>query len=678
MENIGYLAVVLGFTLAIYSIIAGIAGRLTRNAFLEVSAQRGVMTTWALTTVASGVLLAAILLDDFRLNYVASYSSIDQPLLYQFSAWWGGQEGSLLFWAWIAATYSFVAVYTSRKRHADMISYVIAILMSVVAFFLGIVAFVANPFTVLMSGPQIATLGDGNGLNPLLQHPMMAVHPPILYLGYVGFVVPFAFAIASVITKQPGDEWIRTTRVWSMVTWGFQSLGVLLGMRWAYVVLGWGGYWMWDPVENASLLPWITGTAFLHSVMMQEKKGMMKIWNIVLVSATFFLCMFGTMLTRSGLVSSVHAFAQSNIGDYFVWFLTIGIGGTIYLILSRLDFLKSESKLDSVLSRESSFLFNNVILLASCFAILWGTLFPVISEAVTGEKISVGAAFFNRVNIPIGLLLLLLTGLGPLFSWRKTSAASLKKNFLWPAILGVTVGAVLMAFGMRNLYALMTFMLSAFVTATVAVEFYRGARVIARKQAMGFAAALVELTHRNTRRYGGYLVHMGIVFLFIGFAGLAFTETAQLEMRIGETMRLGKYELALKDLVDTEGPNYVSSTAVFDLMRDGEVITEMRPEQRIFMAGQQPQPTGIPALRTRLNEDVYVVLSGFERESRNPIIKAYINPLVMWVWIGGLTLVFGTLVALWPSKVKRLQPRTKVKGKVSKSLKEPHAATTNT
>ncbi len=678
MENIGYLAVVLGFILALYSIVAGIAGRLTKNSFLEVSAQRGVMTVWALTTVASGVLLAAILMDDFRLNYVASYSSVDQPLIYQFAAWWGGQEGSLLFWAWIAATYSFVAVYTARKRHADMISYVIAILMSVVAFFLGIVAFVANPFAVLMSGPQIATIPDGNGLNPLLQHPLMAIHPPVLYLGYVGFMVPFAFAIASVITKQPGDTWIRTTRIWSMVTWMFQSIGVLLGMRWAYAVLGWGGYWMWDPVENASLLPWITATAFLHSVMMQEKKGMMKIWNIVLVSATFFLCMFGTMLTRSGLVSSVHAFAQSNIGEYFVWFLTIGIAGTIYLILSRLDFLKSETKLDSVLSRESSFLFNNVILLASCFAILWGTLFPVISEAVTGEKISVGPTFFNRVNIPIGLLLLALTGLGPLFSWRKTSAASLRRNFLWPSVFGLAIGAVLFAAGMRNLYALMTFILSAFVTATVSAEFYRGAKVIAKKQSMAFVSALFELTHRNTRRYGGYLVHMGIVFLFIGFAGLAFVQTAQLEMQVGETMRIGKYELALKDLVDTEGPNYVSSIAVFDLMRDGEVLTEMRPEQRIFMTGQEPQPTGIPAIRTRLNEDIYVVLSGFERESRNPIIQAYVNPLVMWVWIGGFTLVFGTMIALWPSKIRRIQPRTKVVGTVKKKLKEPHAATTTT
>ena len=680
MENIGYLALILGFCVAAYSIFAGIVGRLRNNSFLELSAQRGVMTVWALTTVASGVLLAAILTDDFRLNYVAQYSSLAQPLVYRFAAWWGGQEGSLLFWTWIAATYAFVAVYTARKRHADMISYVVAITMTIVGFFLGIVAFAANPFRVLMSGPQIATIPDGNGLNPLLQHPLMAIHPPMLYLGYVGFMVPFAFAIASVITKQPGDGWIRTTRIWSMITWMFQGIGILLGMRWAYAVLGWGGYWMWDPVENASLLPWIAGTDFLHSVMMQEKKGMMKIWNIVLVSATFFLCIFGTMLTRSGLVSSVHAFAQSNIGDYFVWFLTLGIAGTIYLILSRLDYLKSESQLDAVLSRESSFLFNNVILLASCFAILWGTLFPVLSEAVSGAKISVGPAFFNKVNIPIGLLLLALTGLGPLFSWRKTSAASLRKNFLGPSVFGLVVGAALFALGVHNLYALMTFVLSAFVTGTVAMEFYRGAKVIAKKQSMAFASAIIELTHRNTRRYGGYLVHMGIVFLFIGFAGLAFVQEGQLEMRVGETMRIGQYELAFKDLIEEEGPNYAASVAVFDLVKDGKVLQEMRPEQRLFLAGRETQANGIPAIRTRLNEDVYVVLAGFERDTKNPIIKAYVNPLVMWVWIGGLVTIFGTLIALWPSKIRRIPPRTKVVGVVgkTKAIKEPHATATNT
>ncbi len=673
MENLGYLAIVLGFLVSVYAVAAGAVGRAKRKPFLEASALRAVTTVWILLSTASGLLLYAILTDDFRLSYVASYSSIDQPLIYRFAAWWGGQEGSLLFWTWIAATYALVAAYTARKKHADMVGYVIAVMMTVVAFFAGIVAFEANPFKVLMSGPQIASIPDGNGLNPLLQHPIMAIHPPMLYLGYVGFAVPFAFAIASLITKQPGDGWIHTTRVWTMVTWLFQSIGVLLGMRWAYAVLGWGGYWAWDPVENASVLPWITGTAFLHSVMMQEKKGMMKVWNIVLVSATFFLCIFGTMLTRSGLVSSVHAFAQSSIGGYFVWFLTISIALTIYLILSRLDYLKSEAQLDSVVSRESSFLFNNVILLASCFAVLWGTLFPVISEAFTGEKISVGPPFFNKVNIPIGLALLLLTGMGPLFAWRKTSTASLKKNFLWPAVASLAFGAVLLALGMRHLYSWMTFVIAAFVAITIAVEFFRGSRVIQQKQQLSFVPAAFELTHRNTRRYGGYLVHMGIVLMFIGFAGAGFNQTGRGEMVVGDALAVGRYEFHLQDLLEVRGPNYVSATAVFELRKDGKVLGEMRPEQRIFSPDSNPQPTGNPDIRARLNEDVYLVLAGYERESGNPIIEAYINPLTSWVWVGAFVLIFGTLVALVPSKVKRISPRTRVVGQVRK-VKETREA----
>jgi len=667
MENLGYLAIFLAFLVSLYAIVAAVAGKLTRNAFLEVSGERAVLGAWLLTTTAAGLLLYAILTDDFRLSYVASYSTIAQPLLYKFAAWWGGQEGSLLFWSWILATYGVAASYTARKRHPEMRSYVNAVMMTVLAFFMGIVCFAANPFKVLMAGPQITSVADGQGLNELLQHPVMAIHPPMLYLGYVGFSVPFAFAIASLISKQPGDRWINTTRMWTMVTWLFQSCGVMLGMLWAYEVLGWGGYWAWDPVENASLLPWITGTAFLHSVMMQEKKGMMKVWNIVLISATFFLCIFGTMLTRSGLVSSVHAFAQSNIGDYFVWFLTLAVAGTIYLILSRLDYLKSESQLDSVLSRESSFLFNNVLLLASCFAVLWGTLFPVITEALTGEKITVGKPFFDTVNVPIALFLLLLTGVGPLFAWRKTSLASLKKNFLWPSVLSLALGAVLLAFGMRHLYAWMCFVLCAFVTITIVIEFYRGSKVIQSKMQLSFAGAAVELTHRNTRRYGGYLVHMAIVLMFIGFAGSAFNERGQREMQVGDTLQVGDYQFHMRDLAEDTNVRFTSAVAKFDVLRDGELLGELTPEQRLYHTSQQP--TGIPSVRRRLTEDVYIVFAGYSRETRNPIIQVYVNPLLSWIWIGGWVLILGTLVALIPSKVKRINPRTRIVGSVPKEKK---------
>src|SRR5947209_4506683 len=428
MENLGSLAILMAFCVAVYATAASMAGRLKRKPFLVISGERAVYATWGLLTLAASILVYALMTGDFRFSYVAEHSNKSMPLLYKFAAWWGGQEGSLLLWSWLLSTYATVVVFTNRRKHREIMPWVLAVIGTVQTFFLVLNNFVANPFQMLATDKLVVAVPDGNGLSPLLQYPAMAIHPPMLYLGYVGFAVPFAFAIGSLITRQPGDAWIHTTRRWTLVTWLFQSTGVMLGAAWAYHVLGWGGYWGWDPVENASLLPWLSGTAFLHSVMMQEKKGMMKVWNIVLVSATFFLCILGTFLTRSGVVQSVHAFARSEIGKYFVTFLALGIAATIYLILDRLEYLKSESELESVISRESSFLFNNLILLASSFAVLWGTLFPVISEAATGDKISLDGDWYNRLMVPIGLFLLILTGVGPLFVWRKTSVESLRRN----------------------------------------------------------------------------------------------------------------------------------------------------------------------------------------------------------------------------------------------------------
>ncbi len=495
MENIGALAILLAFCFAVYAVIASLAGKWAKRPFLVISAERAVYSIWVLLTVAAGILIYALISGDYRLTYVTHYSNKAMPTIYKFTAWWGGQEGSLLLWSWLLSTYSVVAVWINRRRFRDMMPYVTAVLMSTLTFFLVLISFVESPFRVWMAGKGVVDAGDGQGLNPLLQYWTMVIHPPMLYLGYVGFAVPFAFAIASLITKQPGEAWIHTTRRWTLVTWLFQSSGILLGAGWAYAVLGWGGYWGWDPVENASLLPWITATAFLHSVMMQEKKGMMKVWNIVLVSTTFFLCIFGTFLTRSGIVSSVHAFAQSPLGKYFVVFLAIGIASTIYLILSRLDFLKSEAQLESVLSRESSFLFNNLILLASCFAVLWGTLFPVISEALTGEKISVDAPFFNKINVPIALGLMLLTGIGPLIAWRRSSMESLKRSFRIPAGGGIVVAGVLFGLGVRHFYALVSFALCAFVALTVIMEFWKGASAIRAKTHANLVAAWLPGAH---------------------------------------------------------------------------------------------------------------------------------------------------------------------------------------
>jgi cytochrome c-type biogenesis protein CcmF len=414
-------------------------------------------------------------------------------------------------------------------------------------------------------------------------------------------------------------------------------------------------------VENASLLPWITGTAFLHSVMMQEKKGMMKVWNMVLISATYFLCIFGTFLTRSGVVSSVHAFAQSSLGSWFVGFLAISIAVTVFLILRRLDYLKSESQLESVLSRESSFLFNNLLLLASCFAVLWGTLFPVLTEALIGEKITVGAPFFNKVNIPIGLALLLLTGVGPLIAWRRSSWESLKRAFRWPVLVMALTIAVLLAFGVRHFYALISFGLCAFVASTVVMEFVKGARSIAARNQIHFLRAVVELTHRNTRRYGGYLVHMGIVLMFIGYTGSAFNKDKTEEVKIGSHFRVGRYELQVKEVTDGSNPNYSWQRAVIAVFRNGEYLGELRPERRVYAASQQP--TSEVAIRRRLNEDLYLNFASMSQsDPEAAIIQAYVFPLVSWIWIGFYVLLSGTIVCLIPSKVKYAYAKTQVVG----------------
>jgi cytochrome c-type biogenesis protein CcmF len=667
MENLGALAIILAFTFAIYSIVASLVGKLKQRPFLTLSAERAVYAIWFLLTVASGLLVYALIQGDFRLAYVAAHSNKAMPFWYKFAAWWGGQEGSLLFWAWLLSTYSTIVVFTNRKKFRDMMPYVVTVLMVTQAFFLLLIGFIVSPFQVLAVGKGITDVGDGQGLNPLLQYWTMVIHPPMLYLGYVGFVVPFAFAMGSLITKQPGEAWIHETRRWTLITWAFQSTGILLGAGWAYAVLGWGGYWGWDPVENASLLPWITATAFLHSVMMQEKKGMMKVWNIVLISATFFLCIFGTFLTRSGVVSSVHAFANSPIGTYFVGFLAVGIAITIYFILDRLEYLKPESHLESVLSRESSFLFNNLILLASCFAVLWGTLFPVISEAVTGEKISVDAPFFNRVNIPIGLFLLLLTGVGPLIAWRKSSWDSLKKAFRLPTIAAVVFMAAMVAMGVRHAYATLSLGLCVFVAYTIVSEFFKGAGAIRQREHFNWPHAMWELTHRNTRRYGGYLVHMGIVIMFIGFSGAAFNQDKTVEVKQGERFQIGNYDLSVKEIRTGANENYQWQHAVVEVSKGGSVLGTLEPERRLYTAMREPQPTSEVAIRRRLNEDLYLNFAGQSNaETEKAVIQAYIFPLVSWIWIGFWVLLFGTLVCLIPSKVRLQYARTEVIGVAKK------------
>jgi cytochrome c-type biogenesis protein CcmF len=662
MENVGALAILLALCVAVYAAAASVVGKLKSKPYLILSGERAVLAVWVLLSVASGILIYALVTGDFHFAYAASHSNHSMPGLYKFTAWWGGQEGSVLFWGWLLATYSAIVVLQNQRRHRQMMPYVVAILSGVQSFFLFLSAFLVSPFEVLAVNRVVTAVTDGLGLNPQLQYPAMAIHPPMLYLGYVGFTVPFAFAMASLITKQRGDAWIHTTRRWTIVAWLFLGVGIILGSGWAYHALGWGGYWAWDPVENASLLPWLSGTAFLHSVMMQEKKGMMKVWNMVLVASTFFLCIFGTFLTRSGVVSSVHAFAQSPIGKYFVGFLTVGIAATVYLIIERRKFLKSESHLESVVSRESSFLFNNLVLLASCFAVLWGTLFPVITEAISDEKIGLDKEWFNRLMIPIGLFLLLLTGVGPLFAWRKTSGESLRKNFLVPCAAGLLLAGALFIGGARSPYGIVALAFCMFVMCAILLEFYRGSRAIHQKDGVNYGKAAVELTHRNTRRYGGYLVHMGIVLMFVGWSGSAFNQNIMADVGEGETTRIGAYAVKVVGFDNGDTGNYIWDRARLDVWKNGDYIGAMEPEKRLYTVSKQ----GLThvAIRERLNEDLYISLAGVEQNGQKvtATLQLWVFPLVSWIWIGTGVLVFGTLVALVPSKVARQYARTEVVG----------------
>jgi cytochrome c-type biogenesis protein CcmF len=648
MPQIGSFTLLLGLALSVYAFIAGLLAIIYKDDRLSETARRAGIAIFLAVTAASAVLVYVAFNNDFTVAYILHHSNRALPAPYKFAALWSGQEGSLLFWCWLLATYGLVM----RLRHkvdTRLVAHASVVISAVQIFFLCLVNFAAHPFA-LVTGTIPA---DGNGLNPLLQYPEMVIHPPMLYLGYVGMTVPFCFALAALIMKYPGEKWIHITRRWTMVGWMFLTCGIFLGSYWAYRVLGWGGWWGWDPVENASLLPWLTGTAFLHSVMMQEKRGMMKMWNMWLIFSTFLLAIFGTFLTRSGVVSSVHAFAESDIGPYFVVFMALTFAVCAFFFVRNRSHLVSEHKLEALVSRESSFLFNNVLLLVATFAVLWGTLFPVLSEWVTGHKVTVGPPFFNKVNIPIALCLLLLTAVGPLLAWRKTSFESVRRNFMVPAVIAVIVGVVLAAKGMKPwidvsyFYSLMAISLSVLVAATIGSEFLRGGLVIARKSNSNIFHGMYLLTRRNTRRYGGYFVHLGVIVTMIGFAGAAFYQNNEQELAFGDKMSIGPYTLLCRSYTQDDKPNYSSEWAILDIYKNGKQITTMYPEQRFYKASGQPST--IVANRSTIMEDLYLVYTGKNPENGHPIIKAHLNPLVWWIWAGAHMILVGTLVALVPN-----------------------------
>ena len=661
MASFGSFALLIALVLAAYNLLAGtVALRLIATGQpspisperLADTARRAGIAVFVAVTAAAFALIWSVFTNDFSITYILEHSNRALPGAYKFSALWSGQEGSLLLWAWLLAAYGFVLRLT-HKTDVKLYAYAGAILAGVQVFFLLVLNFAAPPFALLRG----AVPDDGNGLNPLLQYPEMVIHPPMLYLGYVGFSVPFAFALGALMMRYPGEKWIKITRVWTMVTWMFLTCGIFLGMHWAYAVLGWGGYWGWDPVENASFMPWLTGTAFLHSVMMQEKKGMMKSWNVWLIFTTFLLTMLGTLLTRAGLVSSVHAFAQSSIGTWFIVFMGIVLAVCIFTYILQRSHLKGEHQIESLVSRESSFLFNNLVLLAACFVILWGTLFPILSEYVVGNKVTVGAPWYNTVAIPIGIFLLFLTGVGPLLPWRSTSLKSVKRNFVLPVIALWATVIVCLAVGVKpwkdgaidqgNFYALVAFAMAAAVMTAICSEFLRGAGVIAKQTGKNHLASMVLLVRRNTRRYGGYFIHIGVVIVVIGLAGSAFNRSVESEMALHDKISIGPYTLECVGASQDSNANYNSDFALLDVYKDGKKQFQMTPEKRVYLASEQPQT--MVAIHSTLPWDLYVVYEGTNPDTSQPIIKAFLNPLVGWIWAGVVLMALGTLVALVPS-----------------------------
>ncbi len=661
MAAFGSFALIIALALAAYNLLAGALAlrliatgqpaRISPERLADTARRAGIASFWAVTAAAFA-LVYAVFTNDFSLTYIMEHSNRALPAPYKFAALWSGQEGSLLLWAWLLAGYGFVLRLT-HKKDVKLYAYAGTILAGIQFFFLLLLNFAVPPFS-LYKGP---TPVDGNGLNPLLQYPEMVIHPPMLYLGYVGFSVPFAFALGALMMRYPGEKWIKITRGWTIVTWMFLTCGIFLGMHWAYAVLGWGGYWGWDPVENASFMPWLTGTAFLHSVMMQEKKGMMKSWNVWLIFSTFLLTILGTTLTRGGLVSSVHAFAQSSIGNWFIVFMGITLAVCIFTYVLHRDHLKSDHQIESLVSRESSFLFNNLVLLTACFVILWGTLFPILSEYVQGTKVTVGAPFYNRVAVPIGLFLVFLTGVGPLLPWRSTSMKAIKRNFILPVIMLWATVIVCLLLGVRpwqngsfdrgNFYAIVAFAVAAGVVTAILSEFLRGARVISRQSGKNLLTSTWLLTRRNTRRYGGYIIHLGVVIVVIGLTGQAFNRSQTAEMGMHSKLNIGPYTLDCVGFTQDSNLNYNAEYAMLNVYRDGKYEFQMTPARRLYLASGQPET--MVAIHSLPTWDLYVVYEGTNPDTGRPIIKAFLNPLVGWIWFGLVVIVFGTLVAMVPS-----------------------------
>jgi len=741
--SLGSVALALAFLTAIFAAVAALLGREGRGRWVDVS-RRAVYGLFALLTLCVVLIELAFAGDDFSLNIVQQHSSIETPPFYKLAAMWSSQEGSLLLWAWVLSIAASLALYATRGKLREIVPYATAVMAAIAAFFIGLMLFAGgvNPFAGLSPVPA-----DGVGLNPLLQHPSMMIHPPMLYSGYVAFTVPFAFAIGALITRRLDASWIRSTRRFALIAWAFLGLGLLLGARWSYTELGWGGYWAWDPVENAALMPWLVGTAFLHSIMVQEKRGMLKVWNACLIVATFSLALLGTFLVRSGVLESIHAFGDSTVGPYILGLIAVVLVGSTALIVSRLDDLRSPKRIDSLASRESIFLVNNLLLVALTATIFWGTFFPLISELFTGERASLAAPWFDRYTTPLAILLVLFTGIGPLLAWRRISWGSAKRVFLVPAIVAIAVGAGLALFtdAADSLWALALFAFAAFALTGLSQEFWRGAAARRSLSGGSMPAALVAVVARNRRRYGGYIVHIGVAVLLVGVAASSsFQTNRDLRLAPGESAVVDGRTVTYERPTVSVDNNAIGLGAVLGIEQDGKRF-DLNTERRYFRPtgtgggtlssffdGEATSEVGlkagagsdlwsavqpnITALRRRvraadrgfracvsgapgtppqcravsrlmraaavnpsLRPAALAQIEGLQAATAERLARSYlddeatatfrviVDPLVTWIWIGGLIALSGALIAVWPARSASRRP---VAGTELEALKE--------
>jgi cytochrome c-type biogenesis protein CcmF len=678
IANVGYFAMVLAFLAATYGAGAAAYGALRRRPALVESARHAMLLTWPLVSVSAGAIILLLVNGHYEVSYVASVTSNAMPAYLKVTALWGGQAGSLVFWSWLMSAFATAASIRRWDRDREFLPWVIVVTMVTLAFFISLTLFFENPFIRLWqtaAGAQVAAMfqpvgaiplipSDGQGLNPLLRHPGMIIHPPMLYLGFVSFVIPYAFGMAALVTGRTDDRWIRLTRRWALVAWLFLSLGLILGGRWAYDVLGWGGYWGWDPVEIAAFMPWLAGTAFLHSVMIQEKRGMLKHWNMVLIITTYALVIFGTFLTRSGVLSSVHAFAQSAIGPMFFGFIGLTFVVSAALLIHRWPELSGENHLDSMLSRESLFLLNNLLFMGILVVCFWGVIFPLISELFTGQKVTVGPPFYERATGPLFAGLLLLMGVAPLSAFGTTSWKSIGRALWKPLAASLVIPIVLLARGVTEWPALLGYWLASLVILVTLYEFGRGALARHRRHQEGLPLALWRMAGRNPRRYGGYVIHLGVVLMAFGIIGIELFQTStQGTLARGQSMQLGNYRMVYQSLTqfDTADGRNVAR-AVVDVYKNGTYVGQVFPRRDYYYASQQPMT--IPGVRSTAADDLYVLLVGWEPiAQQGATFKVYHNPMVNFVWFGGVVFILGTLVAAWPHPRRRAsEQRAAVRG----------------